>query len=86
LGTGDDNFDDDVDEEVALERPERHLDDTTERVVPGAESVPTPVTRPDNGKSLAQEETPIPDPLLRGVGADGAGSSLPPPLFVPTWG
>ncbi|GKG58347.1 hypothetical protein Tco_0592126, partial [Tanacetum coccineum] len=39
---------------------------TTERVVLGAESVPPPVTRPDDGKSIAQEETPIPDPLLRG--------------------
>ncbi|GJU19315.1 hypothetical protein Tco_1152657 [Tanacetum coccineum] len=86
LGTGDGNFDDDVDEEVDLEGPERHPNDTTERVVLGAEPVPPPVTRPDNGKSIAQEETPIPDPLLRGVGADGAGSSLPPPLFVPTWG
>ncbi|GJS67378.1 hypothetical protein Tco_0681942 [Tanacetum coccineum] len=40
----------------------------------------------DNGKFVAQEETPMPDPLLRGVGADGAGSSLSPSLFVPTWG
>ncbi|GJU81114.1 hypothetical protein Tco_1283479 [Tanacetum coccineum] len=86
LGTGDGDFDDDVDEEVDLEGPERHPNDTTERVVLGAEPVPPPVTRPDNGKSIAQEETPIPDPLLRGVGADGAGSSLPPPLFVSTWG
>ncbi|GJX05550.1 hypothetical protein Tco_0191466 [Tanacetum coccineum] len=73
LGTGDDNFDDDVDEEVDLEGPERHVNDTTERVVLGAESIPPPATRPDNGKSIAQEETPMPDPLLRGVGADGAG-------------
>ncbi|GJU81110.1 hypothetical protein Tco_1283475 [Tanacetum coccineum] len=69
LGTGDGDFDDDVDEEVDLEGPERHPNDTTERVVLGAEPVPPPVTRPDNGKSIAQEETPIPDPLLRGVGA-----------------
>ncbi|GJS97142.1 hypothetical protein Tco_0804110 [Tanacetum coccineum] len=86
LGTGDGNFDDDVDEEVDLEGPERHLNDTTEQVVLGAESIPPSVTRPNNGKSIALEETPIPDPLSRGVGADGAGSSLPPPLFVPTWG
>ncbi|GJU14884.1 hypothetical protein Tco_1142850 [Tanacetum coccineum] len=86
VGTGDGNFDDDVDEEVNLEGPERHINDTTERVVLGAESIPPTATRPDNGKSIAQEETPMPDPLLRGVGADGAGSSLPPSLFVPTWG
>ncbi|GJT46565.1 hypothetical protein Tco_0955280 [Tanacetum coccineum] len=86
VGTGDGNFDDDVDEEVNLEGPERHVNDTTERVVLGAESIPPTATRPDNGKSVAQEETPMPDPLLRGVGADGAGSSLPPSLFVPTWG
>ncbi|GJZ22366.1 hypothetical protein Tco_0559405 [Tanacetum coccineum] len=73
LGTGDGNFDDDVDEEVDLEGPERHVNDTTERVVLGAESIPPAATRPDNGKSIAQEETPMPDPLLRGVGADGAG-------------
>ncbi|GKA01739.1 hypothetical protein Tco_0674404 [Tanacetum coccineum] len=86
LGTGDGNFDDDVDEEVNLEGPGRHVNDTTERVVLGAESIPPTETRPDKGKSLVQEETPMPDPLLRGVGADGTGSSLPPPLFVPTWG
>ncbi|GJV13953.1 hypothetical protein Tco_1359276 [Tanacetum coccineum] len=62
------------------------FNDTTERVVLGAESIPPTATRPDNGKSVAQEETPMPDPLLRGVVADGAGSSLPPSLFVPTWG
>ncbi|GKG37657.1 hypothetical protein Tco_0456880, partial [Tanacetum coccineum] len=43
-------------------------------------------TRPDDGKSTAHEETPMPDPPPKGVGADGAGSSLPPSLFVPTWG
>ncbi|GKC41482.1 hypothetical protein Tco_1059204, partial [Tanacetum coccineum] len=59
--------------------------DTTERVVLGAESIPPTATRPDTGKSVAQE-TPMPDPLLRGIAADGAGSSLPPSLFVPTWG
>ncbi|GJR63669.1 hypothetical protein Tco_1505831 [Tanacetum coccineum] len=86
LGNRDGDFDDDVDEEVNLEGPDRHVNDTTERVVIGTESIPTAATRPDNGKSLAQEETPMPDPLPRGVGADEAGSSLPPPLFVPTWG
>ncbi|GJS52427.1 hypothetical protein Tco_0625789 [Tanacetum coccineum] len=86
LGDRGGNFDDDVDEEVNLEGPDRHVSDTTERVVIGTESIPTAATRPDNGKSIAQEETPMPDPLLRGVGADEAGSSLPPPLFVPTWG
>ncbi|GJT90541.1 hypothetical protein Tco_1079386 [Tanacetum coccineum] len=87
VGTGDGNFDDDVDEEVNLEGPERHVNDTTERVVLGAESIPPTATRPDNGKSVAQEETPMPDPLLRGVGADGAGSSLPPSSFYcSTWG
>ncbi|GKA86173.1 hypothetical protein Tco_0807884, partial [Tanacetum coccineum] len=75
-----------VDEEIDLEGPERHVNDTTERVVLDTESIPPVATRPDTGKSIAQEETPMPDPLLRGVGADGAGSSLPPPLFVPTWG
>ncbi|GJZ85309.1 gypsy type transposase [Tanacetum coccineum] len=49
-------------------------------------SIPTAATRPDNGKSIAQEETPMPDPLPKGAGADEAGSSLPPSLFVPTWG
>ncbi|GJR61098.1 hypothetical protein Tco_1503260 [Tanacetum coccineum] len=80
-------IDDDVDEEVNLEGPERHVNDTTERVVLEAESIPPTATRPDNGKSIAQEETiSILIPFFRGVGADGAGSSLPPPLFVPTWG
>ncbi|GJR53764.1 hypothetical protein Tco_1404285 [Tanacetum coccineum] len=86
LGHGDGNFDDDVDEEVGLEGPGGHVSDTTERVVIGTESIPTAATRPDNGKSTAQEETPMPDPLPKGAGADEAGSSLPPSLFVPTWG
>ncbi|GKE01566.1 hypothetical protein Tco_1389549 [Tanacetum coccineum] len=86
LGNRDGNFDDDVDEEVDLEGPDRHVSDTTERVVIGTESIPTAATRPDNGKSVAQEETPMPDPLPKGAGADEAGSSLPPSLFVPTWG
>ncbi|GJT51170.1 hypothetical protein Tco_0977327 [Tanacetum coccineum] len=86
LGNRDGNFDDDVDEEVNLEGPDRHVSDTTGRVAIGTESIPTAATRPDNGKSIAQEETSMPDPLPRGVGADEAGSSLPPPLFVPTWG
>ncbi|GKB59624.1 hypothetical protein Tco_0915810 [Tanacetum coccineum] len=67
---------------------EEHHDEHSgvlERVVIETESIPTAATRPDNGKSIAQEETPMPDPLPKGVGADGAGSSLPPPLFVPTW-
>ncbi|GJX54055.1 hypothetical protein Tco_0282424 [Tanacetum coccineum] len=38
------------------------------------------------GKSIRQEETPMPDPLPRGAGADEAGSSLPPSLFVSTSG
>ncbi|GJY77718.1 hypothetical protein Tco_0483519 [Tanacetum coccineum] len=86
LGNRDGNFDDDVDEEIDIEGPDRHVSDTTERVVIETESIPTAATRPDNGKSIAQEETPMPDPLPKGVGADGAGSSLPPSLFVPTWG
>ncbi|GJV51950.1 hypothetical protein Tco_1447691 [Tanacetum coccineum] len=86
LGTRDGDFDDDVDEEIDLEGPDRHVSDTTERVVIETESVPAAATRPDNGKSIAQEETPMPDPLPKGVGADGAGSSLPPSLFVPSWG
>ncbi|GJY70966.1 hypothetical protein Tco_0474669 [Tanacetum coccineum] len=86
LGNKDGNFDDDVDEEINLEGPDRHVSDTTERVVIETESIPTAATRPDNGKSISQEETPMPDPLLKGVGADGAGSSLPPSLFVPSWG
>ncbi|GJZ18892.1 RNA-directed DNA polymerase, eukaryota [Tanacetum coccineum] len=86
LGTGDDDFDDGVDEEIDLEGPERHVNDTTERVVLDTESIPPVATRPDTGKSIAQEETPMPDPLLRVLGPDEAGSSLPPPLFVPTWG
>ncbi|GJT60630.1 hypothetical protein Tco_1004163 [Tanacetum coccineum] len=36
--------------------------------------------------SIAQEETHMPDPLPKGVGADGATSSLPPSLFVSSWG
>ncbi|GJW27468.1 hypothetical protein Tco_0044343 [Tanacetum coccineum] len=86
LGNRDGNFDDDVDEEIDLEGPDRHVSDTTERVVIETESIPTAATRPDNGKSIAQEETPMPDPPPQGVGADEAGSSLPPSLFVPSWG
>ncbi|GKC37045.1 hypothetical protein Tco_1049429 [Tanacetum coccineum] len=86
LGNRDGNFDDDVDEEVNLEEPDRHVSDTIERVAIRTESIPAAATHPDNGKSIAQEETPMPDPLPRGAGADEAGSSLPPPLFVPTWG
>ncbi|GKG43369.1 hypothetical protein Tco_0480053, partial [Tanacetum coccineum] len=54
LGNRDGNFDDDVDEEVDLEGPDRHVSDTTKRVVIGTESIPTAATRPDNGKSVAQ--------------------------------
>ncbi|GJX34702.1 hypothetical protein Tco_0246259 [Tanacetum coccineum] len=86
LGNRDGNFDDDVDEELDIGGPGGHVSDTSERVVIETESIPTAATRPDNGKSIAQEETPMPDPLPKGVGADGAGSSLPPSLFVPTWG
>ncbi|GJY18436.1 hypothetical protein Tco_0389927 [Tanacetum coccineum] len=86
LGNRDGNFDDDVDEEVDLEGPDRHVSDTTEWVAIGTESIPTAATRPDNGKSIAQEETLMPDPLPKGAGADEAGSSLPPSLFVPSWG
>ncbi|GJY56361.1 hypothetical protein Tco_0455476 [Tanacetum coccineum] len=86
LGNRDGNFDDDVDEEIDIEGPDRHVSDTTERVVIETEPIPTAATRPDNGKSIAQEETPMPDPLSKGVGADGAGSSLPPSLFVPDLG
>ncbi|GKA66793.1 hypothetical protein Tco_0766601 [Tanacetum coccineum] len=68
LGNRDGNFDDDVDEEIDIGGPDRHVSDTTERVVIEPESVPTTATRPD------------------GAGADGAGSSLPPSLFVPSWG
>ncbi|GJS27222.1 hypothetical protein Tco_0487842 [Tanacetum coccineum] len=50
------------------------------------ESIPYCCDPSVNGKSIAQEETPMPDPLPKGVGADGAGSSLPPSLFVPSWG
>ncbi|GKG58573.1 hypothetical protein Tco_0594343, partial [Tanacetum coccineum] len=49
----DGNFNDDVDEEVDLEGPDRHVSDTTERVVIGTESLLTAATRPDNGKSIA---------------------------------
>ncbi|GJY97718.1 hypothetical protein Tco_0514628 [Tanacetum coccineum] len=86
LGNRDGNFDDDVDEEIDLEGPDRHVSDNTEWVVIETESIPTAATRPDNGKSIAPEETPMLDPLPKGVGADGAGSSLPPSLFVPSWG
>ncbi|GJU58903.1 hypothetical protein Tco_1236669 [Tanacetum coccineum] len=86
LGNRDGNFDDDVDEEIDIGGPGGHVSDTSERVVIETESIPTAATRPDNGKSIAQEETPMPDPLPKGVGADGAGSSLPPSLFVPSWG
>ncbi|GKD19813.1 hypothetical protein Tco_1208971 [Tanacetum coccineum] len=86
LGDRGGNFDDDVDEEVELGGPDGHVSDTTERVIIGTEPIPTAATHPDNGKSIAQEETPMPDPLPKGAGADEAGSSLPPSLFVPTWG
>ncbi|GJX55619.1 hypothetical protein Tco_0285516 [Tanacetum coccineum] len=72
LGNRDGNFDDDIDEEIDIGGPGGH--------------VPTAATRPDNGKSIAQEETPMPDPHSQGVGVDGAGSSLPPSLFVSSWG
>ncbi|GJT99320.1 hypothetical protein Tco_1094838 [Tanacetum coccineum] len=85
LGNRDGDFDDDVDEEIDLEGPDRHVSETTERVIIGTESIPTATTRPDNGKSIAQEETPMPDPPPQGAGADEAGSSVPPSLFVPTW-
>ncbi|GJS71424.1 hypothetical protein Tco_0704265 [Tanacetum coccineum] len=62
------------------------IGDTTEWVVIGTKSIPPAATRPDTGKSIAQEETPMPDPLPKGAGADEAGSSLPPSLFVPSWG
>ncbi|GKD42657.1 hypothetical protein Tco_1267302, partial [Tanacetum coccineum] len=86
LGDRGGNFDDDVDEEVELGGPDGHVSDTTERVIIGTEPIPTAATHPDNGKSIAQEETPMPDPLPTGDGADEAGSSLPPSLFVSTWG
>ncbi|GKD30502.1 hypothetical protein Tco_1241280, partial [Tanacetum coccineum] len=86
LGNRDGNFDDDVDEEIDIEGPDSPVSDTTEWVVIETEPIPTAATHPDNGKSIAQEETPMPDPLSKGVGADGAGSSLPPSLFVPSWG
>ncbi|GJS44813.1 hypothetical protein Tco_0594934 [Tanacetum coccineum] len=70
LGHRDGNFDDDVDEEIDLEGTDRHVSDTTERVVIGTEPIP-----------LLQ-----PVRLMGSVGADEAGSSLPPSLFVPTWG
>ncbi|GKA04739.1 hypothetical protein Tco_0683859 [Tanacetum coccineum] len=73
LGNRDGNFDDDVDEEIDIGGPDRHVIDTTKQVVIETESVPTAATRPDDGKSIAQEETHIPDPLPKGVGADGAG-------------
>ncbi|GJU47840.1 hypothetical protein Tco_1217395, partial [Tanacetum coccineum] len=86
LGNRDGNFDDDVDEEIDLEGPNRHVSDTTERIVIETESIPTAATRPDNGKSIAPEEL-YADPLRKVcVGADGVGSSLPPSLFVPSWG
>ncbi|GJX38064.1 hypothetical protein Tco_0251367 [Tanacetum coccineum] len=86
LGNRDGSFDDDVDEEVDHEGPDRHVSDTTERDVIRTESIPPAATRPDTGKSISQEETPMPNPLPKGAGADEAGSSLPPSLFVPTWG
>ncbi|GKF92004.1 hypothetical protein Tco_0278723, partial [Tanacetum coccineum] len=58
LGNRDGNFDDGVDEEIDIEGPDRHVSDTTERVVIGTESIPTAATRPDNGKSIAQDVTP----------------------------
>ncbi|GKB18805.1 hypothetical protein Tco_0852728, partial [Tanacetum coccineum] len=53
LGNRDGNFDDDVDEEIDLEGPNRHVSDTTERIVIETESIPTAATRPDNGKSIS---------------------------------
>ncbi|GJS46030.1 hypothetical protein Tco_0596151 [Tanacetum coccineum] len=86
LGNRDGNFDDDVDGEIDIGDPGGHASDTLERVVIETESVPTAATRPDDGKSTAHEETPMPDPPPKGVGADGVGSSSPPSLFVLTWG
>ncbi|GKG33294.1 hypothetical protein Tco_0433453, partial [Tanacetum coccineum] len=74
LGHGDGKFDDDVDEEVGLEGPGGHVSGTTARVIIGTESIPTAATRLNNGKSTAQEETPMPGPLPKGAGADEAGS------------
>ncbi|GKF75603.1 hypothetical protein Tco_0225047, partial [Tanacetum coccineum] len=65
LGNRDGSFDDDVDEEINLEEPDRHVSETTERVIIGTEFIPTAATHPDNGKSIAQEETPMPDPFSR---------------------
>ncbi|GJZ81377.1 hypothetical protein Tco_0646371 [Tanacetum coccineum] len=67
LGNRDDNFDDDVDEEIDIGGPGGHVSDTSERVVIETESVPTAATRPDDGKSTAQEETPMPDPPSKGI-------------------
>ncbi|GJU96317.1 hypothetical protein Tco_1321073 [Tanacetum coccineum] len=50
-----------------LEGSDRHVSETTKRVVIETESIPTAATRPDNGKSIAQEETPMPDPPLQGI-------------------
>ncbi|GJW88659.1 hypothetical protein Tco_0163999 [Tanacetum coccineum] len=66
LGNRDGNFDDDVDEEIDIEGPDRNVSDTTERVAIETESIPTAATRPDNGKSIAQEETHMPNPLRKG--------------------
>ncbi|GJV44053.1 hypothetical protein Tco_1428589 [Tanacetum coccineum] len=86
LGNRDGNFDDDVDEEIDIGGPGGHVSDTSERGVVKPELVPTAAACPDDGKSTAHDETPMPDPFPKGVGADGAGSLLPPSLFVPTWG
>ncbi|GJY73347.1 hypothetical protein Tco_0477778 [Tanacetum coccineum] len=48
--------------------------------------IPTAANPSDAGKVSAQEETSMPDPLSKGVGADGPSLLLPPFLFVPSWG
>ncbi|GJR53349.1 nucleotide-binding alpha-beta plait domain-containing protein [Tanacetum coccineum] len=66
LGHRDGNFNDDVDEEVGLEGPDSMLA-PLRNGCHWNESIPTAATRLNNGKSTAQEETPMPGPLPKGV-------------------
>ena len=67
IGDKSDHFDDDVDEEIDLEQVERRVNDTSERVLNETEPVTATTTRPDTGKSVAHEETPLSDPLTQGM-------------------
>ncbi|GJS32558.1 hypothetical protein Tco_0530940 [Tanacetum coccineum] len=73
LGNRDGNFDDDVDEEIDLWGPDRHVSDTTERVVIETESIPTAATRPIMGSLLPRRKLLCPIPLRKVLVPMGPG-------------